>query len=108
MPASALTAQQIVAVLSSMDANGAEKLHWQTSITDFRRLLELDPSLSNPKQLARELEYQGDSDDSTGMNAWLHGALMKRLNHGSDKSDLCLNARKPQRNREPQRMSGLN
>jgi hypothetical protein len=33
--APALTAQQIVAVLRSMDANGAEKLHWQTSIADL-------------------------------------------------------------------------
>jgi hypothetical protein len=33
--APALTAQQIVAVLRSMDANAAEKLHWQTSIADL-------------------------------------------------------------------------
>jgi hypothetical protein len=42
-----------------MDANGAEKLRWQISIADLMKLLELDPSLSNLTQLAREPDVPG-------------------------------------------------
>ena len=36
-------------------------------------------SLSARKELAAELNYTGDMNDSATMNMWLHKALMKKL-----------------------------
>lgn len=79
LTAGELTAEQIVGVLSGLDAVGSEKLHWQTSIVGFMNVLGLDPSSSNLKRLAQELEYQGDSTDATALNGWLHRAVMQKL-----------------------------
>jgi hypothetical protein len=83
-PARQLTGQQIVAVLSSMDALQSETLHWQTSVVDLLKLLGVDPSPANLSRLAQELTYEGDRTDSTAMHVWLHGALMQKLIHGGD------------------------
>jgi DNA replication protein DnaC len=70
------TGEQIVSALSSMAANHSQKLYWQTSIVDLMKLVGIDPNLPNRKQLAEELAYQGNTNDSTAMNVWLHGAVM--------------------------------
>ena len=41
--------------------------------------VELDSSLENRKELARELGYTGDTGDSAAMNIWLHKRVMKEL-----------------------------
>jgi 3-oxoacyl-ACP reductase-like protein len=66
-------------VLTAMAAKQPEKLNWQTSIVDLMKLVGLDPSLANRKQLASELGYTGDTQDSAKMNIWLHQQVMQKL-----------------------------
>ena len=78
------------AVLEGLAAKNPQKLDWQHSIVDMMKLLGLDSSLSNRKELAQELHYTGDTDDSAAMNMWLHGEVMKKLseNGGQVPADL--------------------
>lgn len=69
----------VEAVLEERAAKNAQKLNWRTSIVDLMKLLELDPSLENRKQLAAELGYTGDTSDSASMNIWLHKQVMRKL-----------------------------
>jgi hypothetical protein len=57
----------------------SQKLNWRTSIVDLMKLVGLDASLENRKELAQELGYSGDSGDSAAMNIWLHKRVMKEL-----------------------------
>jgi hypothetical protein len=43
------------------------------------KLLGIDSSLENRKELAQELGYTGDLNGSAEMNIWLHKATMKQL-----------------------------
>lgn len=57
---------------------GADALNWQTSIVDLMKVLSLDPSYANRKELAGELGiagYEGSAED----NIALHKAVMKGL-----------------------------
>ena len=78
------------AVLAGLAAKNPQKLDWQHSIVDMMKLLGLDSSLSNRKELAQELHYTGDIEDSAAMNVWLHGEVMKKLsaNGGQVPADL--------------------
>ena len=62
-----------------------QKLNWRTSIVDTMKALDLDSSLSARKELAKELGYTGDTNDSATMNIWLHKALMKKLSENGGK-----------------------
>jgi hypothetical protein len=73
------TAVDIEEVLTGMAAKKPEKLNWQSSIVDLMKLVDLDPSLSNRKELAGELGYTGDTQDSAKMNVWLHHEVMVKL-----------------------------
>jgi hypothetical protein len=66
-------------ILSAMAAKNAEKLNWQTSIVDLMKLLGLDSSLQHRKELAQELHYSGDMNDSASMNIWLQKQVMQQL-----------------------------
>lgn len=65
-------------------------LNWRTSIVDLMKLLEIDSSLANRKELAQELGYTGALDGSAEMNIWLHKATMHKLaaNGGKVPADL--------------------
>ena len=77
-PAPVATSEvDVEASLTSMD--GADDLNWQTSIVDLMKLLGVDSSLDNRKELAQELGYTGDLDGSAEMNIWLHKATMQQL-----------------------------
>jgi len=39
----------------------------------------MDSSLQHRKELAAELGYKGDTNDSAAMNVWLHKAVMQKL-----------------------------
>ncbi len=67
-----------------------QKLDWKHSIVDLMKLLDLDSSLSARKELARELNYTGDMNDSAAMNIWLHKQVMVKLaaNGGKVPADL--------------------
>ena len=43
------------------------------------KLLNLDFSFTARKQLADELHYSGDTNDSASMNIWLHKQVMQKL-----------------------------
>ena len=77
-------------VLSSMADKNSEKLNWRTSIVDLMKLLGLDSSLTARKQLAGELHYSGDTNDSAAMNMWLQKQVMAKLaaNGGKVPADL--------------------
>ena len=67
------------AILAKAAAEKGEQLNYKTSIVDLMKLLDLDSSLENRKELATELGYTGDKDGSAEMNIWLHKAVMKKL-----------------------------
>jgi hypothetical protein len=69
----------VEAVLERMAAGQTQKLNWRTSIVDLMKLVGLDSSLENRKELARELGYTGNTADSAAMNIWLHKQVMKQL-----------------------------
>ncbi len=77
--AAALTPQALEAQLTQLSAKSSQKLNWQTSIVDLMKLVGLDPSFTNRKQLAQELGYTGDTADSATMNIWLHKTVMEKL-----------------------------
>ena len=58
---------------------GTADLNWRTSIVDLMKLVGLDSSLDNRKELATELGYTGAKDGSAEMNLWLHKAVMQEL-----------------------------
>jgi hypothetical protein len=55
---------------------GNPDLNYKTSIVDLLKLLGIDSSLENRKELATELGYQGAKDGSAEMNIWLHKEVM--------------------------------
>ena len=67
-----------------------EKLAWRTSIVDLMKALDIDSSLGARKELAKELGYTGDTNDSARMNVWLHKQVMTKLaaNGGKLPSDV--------------------
>lgn len=75
-PAPAMSIVDVEARLDSMA--GADKLNWRSSIVDLMKLVGLDPSYENRKQLAIELgdkDYSGKAEE----NIWLHRVVMKKL-----------------------------
>ncbi|NBS42391.1 MAG: DUF3597 domain-containing protein [Acetobacteraceae bacterium] len=86
----ALSAVDLVALMESKAAAAGQKLNWRTSIVDLMKLLNLDSSLAARKELATELGYTGDMNDSASMNIWLHKQVMKKVaeNGGQVPADL--------------------
>jgi zona occludens toxin (predicted ATPase) len=79
-PAAAPAATVDVApILDKAVAAKGEKLEWRTSIVDLMKALDIDSSFSARKELAKELGYSGDSNDSASMNIWLHKQVMTKL-----------------------------
>ena len=79
-PAAASAAPvDVTAIMDGLAAKSSEKLDWRRSIVDLMKLLKLDSSLSARKELAQELGYSGDTNDSASMNIWLHKQVMTKL-----------------------------
>lgn len=72
-------------VLESLASKNPQQLNWRTSIVDLMKLLDLDSSLANRKELARELGYTSSTDDSAAMNVWLHKRVMEELKKNGGK-----------------------
>jgi hypothetical protein len=73
----------VIAVVGQMAEQHDEELNWDTSIVDLMKVLGLDSSLSNRKELAQELGYLGELNGSADMNLWLHKQVMTELaQHG--------------------------
>jgi hypothetical protein len=73
------------AVLAQAAAEKGQELNYKTSIVDLMKLLDLDSSLDNRKELATELGYTGEKDGSAEMNIWLHKAVMTKLEENGGK-----------------------
>jgi hypothetical protein len=85
-PAAPAQPVDVEAVLEGIDAQkGHPQLNWRTSIVDLMKLLDLDSSLDNRKELAGELGYPGAKDGSAEMNIWLHKAVMRELEKNGGK-----------------------
>jgi hypothetical protein len=69
----------VAPILDKAVAAKKEKLEWRTSIVDLMKALDIDSSFSARKELAKELGYTGDSNDSASMNIWLHKQVMTKL-----------------------------
>jgi hypothetical protein len=78
-PAAAQAQVDVAAVLTDLASKNKEKLDWRHSIVDLMKLLNLDSGLSARKELAKELNYTGDTNDSAKMNVWLHKQVMVKL-----------------------------
>ena len=80
-PAAAPAATVDVAAIvdAAVAAHKGEKLEWRTSIVDLMKALDVDSSLAARKDLAKELGYTGDMNDSASMNVWLHKQVMSKL-----------------------------
>lgn len=79
-PGAAPTATvDVAAIVDKLVAAQKEKLEWRTSIVDLMKALEIDSSLAARKDLAKELGYSGDTNDSATMNVWLHKQVMSKL-----------------------------
>ena len=58
--------------------SGADNLNWRTSVVDLMKLVGIDPSYENRKELATELgdtDYSGKAEE----NIWLHKRVMQEL-----------------------------
>lgn len=86
----AISDVDVDAILSAEAAKAGQPLNWRTSIVDLMKLLGIDSSLDNRKELATELGYTGTLDGSAEMNIWLHKAVMRELaaNGGKVPADL--------------------
>jgi hypothetical protein len=80
----------VAAVLNDLAKKNPEKLDWRKSIVDLMKLVGMDSSLTARKQLATELHFTGDMNDSASMNVWLHKQVLIKLaeNGGKVPSEL--------------------
>ena len=72
------TTVDVDAVLADRYERAGQDLNYKTSIVDLMKLLDLDPSYENRKELAVEMgrsDYSGTAED----NIWLHGRVMDEL-----------------------------
>ncbi|MGI8435633.1 MAG: DUF3597 domain-containing protein [Chthoniobacterales bacterium] len=75
----AASSVDVAATLDALAKKNSEKLDWKHSIVDLMKLVGMDSSLSARKELAQDLHYTGDTNDSATMNMWLHAEVMKQL-----------------------------
>jgi hypothetical protein len=78
-PSSTAATVEVAPILDKAVAAHGEKLEWRTSIVDLMKALDIDSSLAARKELAKELGYTGDTNDSASMNVWLHKQVMAKL-----------------------------
>jgi len=82
LPATAPAATVVVdveAVLEEMARKNPQKLNWRTSIVDLMKLVGMESSLAERKELAQELGYTGNMQDTATMNIWLHKQVLRKL-----------------------------
>ena len=69
----------VAAILDKAVADQGEKLDWRHSIVDLMKALKLDSSIAARRDLAKDLHFDGDTNDSAKMNVWLHKQVMKKM-----------------------------
>ena len=75
----------VAAILDGLAAKNSEKLDWKHSIVDLMKLVGMDSSFGARKELAKDLNYTGDTNDSASMNMWLHKEVMQKLSQNGGK-----------------------
>jgi hypothetical protein len=75
----AISEVDVIAHLEEMSAANGQKLNWRSSIVDLMKLVGMESSLQERKDLAMELGYTGELAGSAEMNIWLHKAVMREL-----------------------------
>ena len=90
VPAEIAAKVDIAAVLDDLNEKNPEILDWRVSIVDLMKVLGLDSSLAHRKELATELKFDGDMNDSAKMNIWLHEKVIALVaaNGGKVPADL--------------------
>ena len=78
-------AVDVAAVLDKMASQSKQKLDWKHSIVDLMKLVGMDSSLSARRELAADLKYSGDTNDTAAMNMWLHKEVMNKLRENGGK-----------------------
>lgn len=79
-PATAVLSEiDVEKILDELAAKNPQKLDWKHSIVDLMKLVGMDSSLAARKELAADLKYTGDTNDTATMNLWLHKEVMKKL-----------------------------
>jgi Domain of unknown function (DUF3597) len=74
------TQVDVAQTLDSIAQQGGHSgLNYKTSIVDLMKVLGMDSSLDNRKELATELGYTGAKDGSAEMNMWLQREVMRQL-----------------------------
>lgn len=74
----AISEVDVEAILTAAAASNGRDLNWQKSIVDLMKLLDIDSSYANRKELAEELgntDYSGSAED----NILLHKQVMQEL-----------------------------
>ena len=70
----------VEAKLEAMAQANPQQLNWRTSIVDLMKLLGMESSLAERKELATELGCPPEKmADSAQMNIWLHKAVLRKL-----------------------------
>jgi hypothetical protein len=89
-PAAPMQQVDVEAILTQLSSSAGQKLNWRTSIVDLMKLLGMESSLDERRELAKELGYTGSTSDTATMNIWLHKQVMKKLaeNGGKVPADL--------------------
>ena len=75
----AMTEVDVEVALERKAAASGTTYNWRTSIVDLMKLVGMDSSLDERRELARELGYTGSTDDTATMNIWLHRQVMAKL-----------------------------
>ena len=82
-----LTADELASQLDMMETDHPEDLKWRTSIVDLMKLVGMDSSYAERKEMALDLGYSQSDIDSKGsaeMNMWLHKKVMEKLSEDTD------------------------
>jgi hypothetical protein len=77
--AASISQVDVEAILAGLAAKSGRPSNWKTSIVDLMTLLGLDSSLAHRVELAKELGYTGDTNDTATMNVWLIKQVMTKL-----------------------------
>lgn len=70
----------VISMLEGWASETPQKLNWRTSIVDLMKLLGMESSLSERKELATELGCPAEyMNDSAKMNVWLHKEVLRQI-----------------------------
>jgi hypothetical protein len=79
-PPEPMAAVDVISMLEGWAAQTPQKLNWRTSIVDLMKLLGMESSLAERKELATELGCPAEyMHDSARMNIWLHKEVLRQI-----------------------------